>query len=134
MYGVKMIELNLATKIYKYLNKNIMSEKKVYQSMFHFSWFDGKMWKMSMLGLIHSRHFYTQYCDKKILRHLTFLATDSCWTTKVSCYKTLSTTLCTLYYVLIRAYPGLLTSMAQKYLFIAISFYQNIVCKNVSCE
>jgi len=35
---------------------------------------------------------------------------------------------------LLRAYLGLSISMAQKYLFIAISFYQNIVCQNVSCE
>jgi len=38
-------------------------------------------------------------------------------------------------YVLFRAYLGWsLKSMVQKYLFIAISFYHNIVCKNILCE
>ncbi len=43
----------------------------------------------SWLGLIHTRHFCTQYCDKKILRHWHFLTTDFYWTTKVSFYKNL---------------------------------------------
>jgi len=58
-----------------------------------------------------------------------FLATYVYWTTKVSSHKTLGN----LYYVLIRACLGLLTSISfycniflSQYLFIAISFYHNI--------
>ncbi len=38
---------------------------------------------------LFTQYFCTQYCDKKILQNLTFLATDFYWTTKVSSCKNL---------------------------------------------
>ncbi len=63
-----------------------------------------------------------RYYNKKI-----FLSHRFQYLTKVSSEKNVT-------YLELRAYLGLQISMAQKYIFIAISFYHNIVRQNVTCE
>ncbi len=76
----------------------------------------------SYIGLIHTRHFGTQYWDKKIILSHMFQ-----WLTKVSSKKTYLEPPWIVLFVylpsfifLLRAYLGLKISMAQKYIFIAI--------------
>jgi len=79
----------------------------------------GKMKKLktkrSAFGLIHTRHFGTQYCDKKILQYKIFLSHRFQYPTRVSSEKNVT-------YLEQRAYLGQKKPVALNYLFIAISF------------
>ncbi len=84
----------------------------------------------SLSGLIHTRHFGTQYCDITIKRYCDKKIISSHmfqWPTKVSSEKT--------YLDFFKEFTSAYRDpWPKKCLFIAISFYRNIVCENVSCE
>ncbi len=80
------------------------------------------------LGLIHTRHFGTLYCDKKIKTYSNkkiFLSHRFPYPTKVSSENNVT-------YLELKTYLGQKKPVAQKYRFIAISFI-TILCVKMSC-